>query len=149
MQETRKQLSRIRKATLHFSSAQQNAEHSSMCLTTPLSVKFPDLIPPRSVTLYMVLLTLYLSHASRLGFSAPGRGSARVKKNKVVCTNYRCMRKEDWVALVKSRVFSLAFSQALSNLRVQLLFMFARSMWAISVLLNEFRSSHRNPRLKS
>ena len=69
----------MRKATLHFSSAQQNAEHSSMCLTTPLSVKFPDLMPPRNVTLYMVLLTLYLSHASRLGFLAPGKGSVTEK----------------------------------------------------------------------
>lgn len=46
-----------------------------MCLTTPLSVKFPDLIPPRRVTLNMVLLTDNLSQASEFGFSAPGKGS--------------------------------------------------------------------------
>jgi len=99
----------MRKATLHFSSAQQKAEHSSMCLTTPLSVKFPDLMPPRSVTLYMVLLTLYLSHASMLGFSAPGKGSAKLKGNKVVCM----LAEEDWVALVKSGMLSGALSHAL------------------------------------
>ena len=68
----------MRNATLHLSSAQQNAAHSSMFLTTPLSVKFPAFIPPRSVTLNIVLLTLSLEHAYRLGFSAPGKGSVQV-----------------------------------------------------------------------